>query len=434
VSGTTRAVAALNRRFLAGYPAEAASQLEGLAPEEGAAVLAGEPAGVVMTVWDHLAPQTAQQLLAHLPAGDRPVLLTGMDPVRAARLLQGLDADTREAYLDELPAAPARELRHLLSYPPDSAGQWMDPRVIPLHRTTTAGEALNRVRGRPSGAIASLYLVDEEGVLAGQVELPDVAVADPGIPLGELAGPVVASVSEFAPREELVDRFEHGRQASLPVVDFAGRLVGVIHQSALVGAVQEEASTDLQAMVGASRDERALSPVGFSVVRRLPWMVINLATAFLAAAVVGLFEGLIGRYTALAVLLPVVAGQSGNAGAQAQAITMRGLALHEITARHWLLVVLKEMRVGLLNGLAIAAICGLGVYLWSASGGLALIIALAMVVAMFAAGTAGTLVPITLTRLGQDPAQASSIILTTITDVVGFAAFLGIATGLAATI
>ncbi|MFB6261299.1 MAG: magnesium transporter, partial [Thiohalorhabdaceae bacterium] len=133
-------------------------------------------------------------------------------------------------------------------------------------------------------------------------------------------------------------------------------------------------------------------------------------------------------------LLPVVAGQSGNAGAQALAITIRGLALHEITVRHWLRVVFKEMRVNLLNGLAVAVICALGVYLWSSSAGLGLIIGIAMVLAMVAAGISGALVPIALTRLGQDPAQASSIILTTVTDVVGFAVFLGTATLLAATI
>ena len=434
MSAGAEAVAALNRRLLADYPREAAAHLEGLDAAEAAAILAGGPLASVVPVWDHLSPPTALRLLAQLPAADRPALLAAMDPVRAARLLKGLDPETRQAYLGELPAATAQELGHLLRYPEDSAGQWMDPRVLPLRHATTVGEALERVRGLPAGAIATLYLVDDEGVLDAQVELRDLAVADPQRPLGELAGPLAGWVSEFASREELMDRFEHGAPASLPVVDYAGRLVGMVPQSALVAAVQEEAGADLQAMVGASREERALSGVGFAVSRRLPWMEINLATAFLAAAVVGLFEGLIGKYTALAVLLPVVAGQSGNAGAQALAITMRGLALHEITARHWLRVVFKEMRVGLLNGVAIALTCAAGVYLWSASTGLALIIGLAMVVAMVAAGASGALVPIILTRLGQDPAQASSIILTTVTDVVGFAAFLGIATGLAALI
>jgi magnesium transporter len=161
-------------------------------------------------------------------------------------------------------------------------------------------------------------------------------------------------------------------------------------------------------------------------------MQVNLLTAFLAASVVGIFEDTIARFTALAVLLPVVAGQSGNAGAQALAVTMRGLALREITIRHWLRVTFKEVNVGLLNGLAVAVTCGIGVYFWSGSLGLVAVIAVSMVLAMIAAGFAGAVVPIVLTRLGQDPAQSSSIVLTTVTDVAGFFSFLGIATLLAA--
>jgi magnesium transporter len=157
-------------------------------------------------------------------------------------------------------------------------------------------------------------------------------------------------------------------------------------------------------------------------------MQVNLATAFLAAAVVGIFENTIAMFTALAVLLPVVAGQSGNAGAQALAVTMRGLALREITGRHWLRVMLKEAGVGLLNGAAIALTTGLGVLVWSRSYGLAFVISVAMVISMIAAGIAGALIPIGLTRIGQDPAQSSSIVLTTVTDVAGFVSFLGIAT------
>jgi len=215
-------------------------------------------------------------------------------------------------------------------------------------------------------------------------------------------------------------------------VDFAGQLIGVIRQSALVSAVQQEVSVDIQTMVGASRDERALSKVTFAVTKRLPWLEINLLTAFLAASVVGLFETTIAKFTALAVLLPVVAGQSGNAGAQALAVTMRGLALREIGLRHWPKVVSKEVQAGLLNGLAVALTTALGVYIWSRSGGLALVISISMVIAMVAAGFAGAIIPIMLTRFGQDPAQSSSIVLTTITDVTGFFSFLGIATLLSA--
>jgi magnesium transporter len=181
-------------------------------------------------------------------------------------------------------------------------------------------------------------------------------------------------------------------------------------------------------MVGASKDERALSNVSFAIRKRLPWLEVNLGTAFLAAAVVGIFEETIARNTALAVLLPVVAGQSGNTGAQALAVTMRGLALREIRLRNWLRMLVKESNVGFVNGLAVAATTALFVYIWSRSLGLAAVIGLSMVLSMTVAGLSGAAVPLVLTGLGQDPAQSSSIILTTVTDVVGFFSFLGIAT------
>lgn len=232
----------------------------------------------------------------------------------------------------------------------------------------------------------------------------------------------------IALRGELVDMLARTGLTDIPVVDFDGRLLGAVPESALLAAVQLDAAGDLQAMVGASRDERALSKYGFAVRKRLPWLHVNLLTAFLAASVVGLFESTIAQFTALAVLLPVVAGESGNAGQQALAVTMRGLALREITPRHLLVLVAKELRVGLVNGLAVAATTAAGVYLWSGSWGLAMIIALAMVVSMTMACLSGALIPIVLRRLGQDPATSSSIFLTTITDVAGFFSFLGIAT------
>ena len=180
-------------------------------------------------------------------------------------------------------------------------------------------------------------------------------------------------------------------------------------------------------MVG-SADERALSSAPYAVKKRLPWLHINLLTAFLAASVVGLFEDIIAQFTALAILLPVVAGQSGNAGAQALAVTMRGLALREVGLRDWKKLLNKEMTVGLVDGVALAVTCGAGVYLWSGSLGLTAVIAVAMILSMLAAGVAGAIVPIVLTRAGQDPATASSIILTTVTDVAGFLSFLGTAT------
>jgi magnesium transporter len=275
-----------------------------------------------------------------------------------------------------------------------------------------------------------VFLTDDDRLLTGRVPLQTLAVADGHALLETLAVTPVA-VQATDPHEEVVERFTKGRLASLPVVDFEGRLLGVIRSDTLAATAQEDVAGDMQAMVGVSRQERALSPVSFAVRKRLPWLEINLATAFLAAAVVGLFEGTIARFTALAVLLPVVAGQSGNTGAQALAVTMRGLAMREIRIGQWPRVVRKEASVALINGLAVSVTTAAGVLLWSRSVGLALVIGVSMVISMLVAGMAGVLVPTLLTMFGQDPAQSSSIILTTVTDVVGFASFLGIATLLA---
>jgi magnesium transporter len=181
-------------------------------------------------------------------------------------------------------------------------------------------------------------------------------------------------------------------------------------------------------MVGAGSDERALSPVSIVIKRRLPWLYVNLLTAFAAAAVVGIFEGVIQKVTALAVLLPIVSGQGGNTGAQALAVVMRGIALREILKGAAKRVIMKEVLAGLFNGLAVAVATGAAVWVWSRSMGLSLIIGLAMIVNMVVAGLSGAAIPIILKKLNRDPAQSSSIFLTTVTDVVGFASFLGLAT------
>ena len=267
-----------------------------------------------------------------------------------------------------------------------------------------------------------------EGVLAGRVDLQDMALAPHGALMGDLANPVEEVAYLTSTEEDLVALFDKSRVDSVPVVDQELKVLGIIRYANLFQAAEEAATAGFQRMVGASADERALSKPLFAVKRRLVWLHINLLTAFLAAAVVGLFESTIAKFTALAILLPVVAGQSGNAGSQALAVTMRGLALREVSTLHWRAVLTKEIQIGIINGTALAITCGLGVWVWSQSWGLALVIAIAMVTAMIMAGISGALVPMILSRLGQDPATASSIILTTVTDVSGFLAFLGTAT------
>jgi magnesium transporter len=367
-----------------------------------------------------------------LPSGCSPdpvasALLRELDPGRAAATLIRLEPGTRQRLLAGLDRETAQDLERLIRYPADSAGALMETRVAVLRPETTVGQALEHLRQNRPRTLRSVFLVDEQLRLQAVVDLQDLALAPADSLLGALGRPVTVSVSAVDPRDLVVELLEKQHLEELPVLDLHGQLLGVIRAAELMRALQESTSADLQMMVGVSKDERALSPVGFAVRKRLLWMHINLLTAFLAAAVVGVFESTIAQFTALAVLLPVVAGQSGNAGAQAQAVTMRGLALHEIGIRQWLRMVLKEFRIGLINGAAVAVTTAAGVYVWSGSAGLALIISLAMVLSMTIACVAGALVPIMLTRFGQDPAQSSSIILTTVTDVSGFLSFLGIA-------
>jgi len=422
------AVEALSLRYLLDYPGEAARELERLDTQEIATLLAQQPLHAVVPVWEQLTSDVEQAVIGLLPDPMVRHLLSELEPALAVALLGRLEPEQRQCSLALLDPQVSSELAKLMDYPVDSAGQLMDPRVVVLRAELTAQEALTRLRSLKRRDVHEFFLIDDDGRLEGRVQIQELALAEPGTLLATLRHTITAVVNDIAQREEVVELLARSDITDLPVVDFSGRLVGVIRQSALVSAMQEEASLDIQTMVGVSKDERALSPAGFAVRKRLPWLQINLLTAFLAAAVVGLFEDTIARFTALAVLLPVVAGQSGNAGAQALAVTMRGLALREISLRHWPKVVIKEVSVGFTNGIAIAATTAIGVYFWSGSSGLVIVIVSAMIISMVAAGFAGALVPITLSRLGQDPAQSSSIILTTVTDIVGFFSFLGIAT------
>jgi magnesium transporter len=198
----------------------------------------------------------------------------------------------------------------------------------------------------------------------------------------------------------------------------------------VISATKEEITENMQAMFGAGREEQALSKVSLAVRKRLPWLQVNLATAFLASLVVGFFEDTIAKITILAVFLPVVAGQSGNTGSQALAVTMRGLALKEIRISQWFKVARKEIMVGFFNGIAVSLTTGIIVYFWASSLGIAIVIGISMVISMIIAGFAGAVIPMLLKAIGQDPATSSSIILTTVTDICGFLSFLGLATAL----
>lgn len=428
------AVSALNAEYLTRFPLDAAKNIEALSPDERAKLLANHDAATLGPLWNHLAPDVAASIVRRLDQDLVRSLFQDMNPNELLTILRQIDSDARDRYMSSLDDSLRADLVELANYPDDCAGRLMETRINIFRPEMTVAQTLDRLRESRLRGLHSIFLIDDENILVGKVDVHDVATAGPEQFLRELAQPIAAMVNPITPRDEVVELLERYRLPNIPVVDLDGKLLGVVRYSTLVQALEQVASASIQTMVGASKDERALSKASFAIKKRLPWLQINLLTAFLAAAVVGLFENTIAQFTALAVLLPVVAGQSGNAGAQALAVTMRGLALREITVRQWMPVTVKEILVGFANGVAVALTCGIGVYIWSGSFGLVLVIALSMVLAMIAAGFAGAVVPIVLKQLGQDPAQSSSIVLTTVTDVAGFFSFLGIATILASMI
>lgn len=426
---TNSAARALAQGFLSDHPIESARAIETMSENKAVSYLSEIGATGIIPIINAMTPMVGAALLRALSPELRLVVLDQPARNRVAVLLGQLPDDERHSYLAELPEGAAKQIEEILAYPPATAGRLMSTMVFSLPMEATVSQALTMLRvSEAAQAAHAIMLLDDENKLTGMVDLRRLALADPEATLRSLMSRLSAVASPLDPQEDVVKQLETHALEELPVIDLEGHIIGLVRHARLLNALKDEASMNIQTMVGVSKDERALSSSWFALRKRMPWLQINLLTAFLAASVVSLFEATIATYTALAILLPVVAGQSGNAGAQALAVTMRGLALREITTGQWLRVMRKEINVGFWNGLAIAVTCGIGVFVWSGSIGLVLVIAMSMVIAMVAAGIAGALVPIVLSRLGQDPAVASSIILTTVTDVAGFFSFLGIAT------
>ena len=324
----------LIQRFVELHPEEVALQLDDVGADEAVGVLQYEAAASAAKVLQRMELDRGSRILAHL--GDEAVglLLKQLDEAVTARLLAQLDEAERARILALAGAERGREIQEILSYPPSTAGSLMDAQVSTFAVDCAVGTALERVRQLGNRRTMALVLRDENDRYAGVVRLPDVVAADPELLLGELRDDTAVQVQPMTPREEVVELLNTYRLTSLPVVDFQEQVIGVIHHDGLVNAAQQDLAANVQEMVGVSAEERALSKPWVGIRSRLPWLHINLVTAFLAAAVVGLFEDTIAKFTALAVLLPVVAGQSGNTGAQALAVTMRGLALREIRTSH----------------------------------------------------------------------------------------------------
>ncbi len=408
-------------------------------PKEAALILNDCDANEVVDYLSEQVPETAAEILSSLAPGVVPevialladelfvLIFNELDVFKATQLLSRLDNKTQQKKLDLLPEKRINQINELLHYPSDSAGFLMDTRIQTFKPDQTAGDVLNRLRLLKDRRILNMYITNEHNQLLGRVPLQTIAISPPESILEDLMEPSI-SVEPMTPEEEIVNLFQEGKIFGLPVVDQNNEILGIIRNDALIAAAQKDATEDVLAIFGAGREERALSKVSFAIKKRLPWLEINLATAFLAASIVGIFEDTIARITVLAVFLPVVAGQSGNTGSQALAVTIRGLALREINTSHWWRVARKEVAVGFFNGVAVALTTSAIVFFWASSLGLAIVIGTSMILSMVIAGFSGAVIPIMLKSVGQDPAQSSSIVLTTVTDIVGFLSFLGLAT------
>ena len=391
---------------------------------------------MAVALLERVSPQIAGPLLAQLDVERTRQLLSEMSLRNASAVVHQLDDEKREEVFGGMADNVAKPLRELSRYDAETAGGIMEPRVASLPIDLTVQQAISTIRKTPRNVLHYLYVTDRSGKLAGVLSMRDLLLGGPRDPIESFVRRNVISVSDTMDREDVVNLMTERGFLAMPVVDFEGRLVGVIKHDEALHAGQLEAFEDLQKITGAGADERALSPVSTVVRSRLPWLLINLVTAFLAAAVVGLFEETIAQVAALAVLMPVVAGQGGNTGAQSLAVVIRGLALREIITGSERRVVTKEVIAGIINGIAVAVVTGAAVYIWqmflvhagtTKSLGLSLVIFLAMIINMAAAAFAGAIIPLVLRAFGRDPAQSSSIFLTTVTDIVGFASFLGFA-------
>ncbi|HXV27987.1 MAG TPA: magnesium transporter [bacterium] len=419
----------LVKKYFESDPLAAAHSLETMAEEEAVAVLKALPPYLSAQAFAYLQVNFAADVLKELPPPLFSEIVGRLESQQGAAIFMHLPDDIRQPFLEYLPDNTKKQIQELLTYPEDSAGRIMTTDFLAFHAGLKVKEVIQRIRllARRKSPASYAYVVDQENHLVGVINMRDMMLSPPDAALEAVMRKDIFSVNCLMDREVVAAELSKRHFFAAPVVDNENRLLGIVKAEQLIEEVQEEATEDIQKLFGAGGDERAFSPVPFSLRMRLPWLYVNLATAFLAASVVALFEDVIARITILAVFLPVVAGQGGNAGAQSLAVVIRGLVLREIPPKKVWKLVMKEALIGTLNGVFIGAVTGLIVWVWHGNPYLGVVIGLAMLVNLLFAGLSGAAIPITMKGLGLDPAQCSNIILTTITDVMGFFTFLGFA-------
>ncbi|MGD2206653.1 MAG: magnesium transporter [Anaerolineae bacterium] len=409
-------------------PADQADLVEELADADQLALLS------------QLAPADSADVLEEMNDRDAAALAELLPLVELADILDEMEADEAADVLGDLSPTRATEaLREmeepggvipLLQYPDDTAGGLMMPAIITLRRDWTAQRALKelrRVEPEPRSAYY-LFVTDRTGVLLGVVGLRDLVVALPETTVEAMMDPNVIAVPVTADQELCARTLSRYGFLALPVVDAVGRLVGVITADDLIEVAEDEATEDMYRMVGISGEEQVLGPLRDSVLKRLPWLVINMITLFVAITVVDAFEAVIAGMVALATFLPLVSGEGGNAGSQTTTVIVRALALGEVNERDGLRALTKEMIAALINGAIVGLCTGLVIFLWKGEWVIALAATLAMTLNFLVAALAGVLVPLGLKLVKVDPALASAAFVTGVTDTLGFLFFLGIAT------
>jgi magnesium transporter len=370
--------------------------------------------------------------LFHQLDDDRLTLIINrLPPDDAVHLLTHMSEERRAAVLERVPVNHRADIDRLLRYEPRTAGALMTPRILALSESTTADDAINEIRrvGEQVEEASYLYVVDAERRLTGVVPLRRLVGAPPQQTLGQFMIEDPTFVTAKAHQEEVAKLVSKYNLLSIPVVDDdTGQLLGVITVDDVIEVIHEEATEDMYHMAGLSGEERVFSPFARTVNKRIPWMMMNLATAFLAASVVGMFSESIASVVALAVFMPVVAGMGGNMGTQTLTVTTRGLALGELQFSSAVRAILKQVGVGVSVGGIAGIVAGCFAYLWVGNPMFGGVLFLAMMVNMAIAGLTGAAIPLALKALGQDPALGSGIIVTAFTDIFGFLSFLGLAT------
>ena len=375
-----------------------------------------------------LGPEMAAQLLADRPAEEIAKLVQEIPSDDAAALVDYLPEELSTAVLELMRPKESGQVGNLLEFPEKTAGRIMNPNVFALSEDLTVGEGISQLQSsRDVEMVFYLYIVDARRHLVGVTSLRRLLLVSPETPLKRIMTPDVISVRVDTDQEEAARLVASYNLLAIPVVDEENKLVGVITVDDVIDVIKDEATEDIYRLAGVTSDERVFTPPGESLTKRLPWLAVNLVTAFIAASVVSLFEHTIDQVVALAVFMPIVAGMGGNAGTQTLTVIVRGIALGELNWGNSRKALFKEALVGLGNGLVLGALGALVVWLMKGNPVLGGVLGLAMVINMFIAGTAGTLIPLGLRAMKVDPALASSVFITTFTDVAGFASFLGLA-------